>query len=67
MKTIMEIRKEYESGKFLMFSSLERIKIMHNLMIEIISIKAKTEGVTEHEIYRRYLNNNPGHYQKVSG
>ena len=67
MKTAMEIRKEYELGKFLRFSPLERMKVMHDLLIEIISIKAKTEGVTEYEIYRRYLKNNPGHYQKVSG
>ncbi len=27
---------------------------------------ARQKGVTEYEIYKRYLRNNPRHYQKVS-
>ncbi|MCC7203150.1 MAG: hypothetical protein IT393_10895 [Nitrospirae bacterium] len=63
----MDKRKEYGQRKFLKFSPLERMEIMHQLLMEIIAIKAKAEGITEHEIYRRYLKNNPRHYQKFSG
>ncbi len=66
MKSIIDIRKEYEREEFLKLSPLERINTMHALMSEIIDIKAKAEGVTEYEIYKRYLRNNPRHYQKVS-
>ena len=67
MKSLMDIRKEYEQSEFLKFSPLERMKIMHQLLVEIIATAAKSEGVTEYEIYKRYLKNNPRHYQKVSG
>ncbi|MBM4135260.1 MAG: hypothetical protein FJ241_00310 [Nitrospira sp.] len=67
MKTVMDVRKEYEQERFLKFSPLERMKTMHAVISEIISIKAKSEGVSEYEIYRRYLKNNPRHYQKISG
>jgi hypothetical protein len=63
----MDIRKEYKQKKFLELSPLERLKRMHAIMSEIIAIKAKAEGVTEYEIYRRYLKNNPRHYQGISG
>lgn len=63
----MDIRKEYEQSEFLKFSPLERMKIMHQLLAEIIAIKAKAEGVAEYEIYRRYLKNNPRHYHKDAG
>lgn len=39
---------------------------MHNIVSEIISLKAKAEGVSEYEIYKRYLGYNPGHYQHTS-
>ncbi len=65
MKSIIDIRKEYEREEFLKLSPLERIKTMHALMSEIIAIKAKAEGVTEYEIYKRYLRNNPRYYQKI--
>jgi len=39
---------------------------MHAILCEIIAIRARAEGVTEHEIYRRYLRDNPRHYQKIS-
>ena len=67
MKSITDVRKEHELTEFLKLSPLDRIKIMSAVMSEIITIKAKAEGVSEHEIYRRYLKNNPGHYQKLSG
>jgi len=66
MKSIMDIRKEYQQKKFLELSPLERIKRMHAVITEIIAIKAKAEGITEYEIYRRYLKNNPRHYQGIS-
>ena len=55
MKSIMDIRKEYEQKKFLELSPLARIKKMHAVISEIIAIKAKAEGVAEYEVYRRYL------------
>jgi hypothetical protein len=33
---------------------------MHQVITEIIAIKAKAEGVIEYEVFRRYLKNNPG-------
>lgn len=46
MKSIIEIRKEYEREEFLKLSPLERIKTMHTLMSELFAIMAKAEGVT---------------------
>ncbi len=66
MKSIMNKRKEEEQEAFLRLSPLERIRTMHNLFLEIISMKAKGEGVSEYEIYRRYLKNNPRHHQHTS-
>ncbi len=64
MKSIIDAHKEHELTKFLKLSPLDRMKIMYSIMSEIITIKAKAEGVSENEIYRRYLKNNPRHYQK---
>lgn len=66
MKSVTETHKEDELAKFLRFSPFDRMKIMYSIMSEIIAIKAKSEGLTEYEIYRRYLKNNPRHYQKLS-
>lgn len=41
--------------EFLSLSPLQRIKRMNAVFNEIIALKAKTKGVTEYEIYRRYL------------
>lgn len=57
MKTIMDMRKEEERKSFLKLSPLERITTMHNRFLEILAIKAKAEGVSEYEIYKRYLRN----------
>ncbi len=57
MKSIMTKRKEEEQEAFLGLSPLERIRTMHNLLLQIISLKARSEGVSEYEIYRRYLKN----------
>ena len=64
MKSITDARKEHDLTEFLKLSPLDRMKIMNAIMSEIITIKAKAEGVSEYEIYRRYLKNNPRHYQK---
>ena len=64
MKSIIDAHKEYELTEFLKLSPLDRMKLMYSIMSEIIAIKAKSEGVSEYEIYRRYLKNNPRHYQK---
>ena len=66
MKTIQVLRKEYEQKEFLKLSPIDRMRVMHQVISEIIAIKAKAEGVTEDEVYRRYIKNNPRHYQKVS-
>ena len=63
----MDLRKEYEQDQFLKLSPLERIRTMHAILCEIIAIRAKAEGVTEYEIYKRYLRDNPRHYQEISG
>lgn len=66
MGSIMNNRKKEELESFLRLTPLERISTMHNLFLEIISMKAKGEGVSEYEIYRRYLKNNSRYYQKDS-
>lgn len=65
MKSVMDIRKAEERERFLKLSSLERIETMHNIVSEIISLIAEAEGVSEYEIYKRYLKNNPRHYQRT--
>ena len=64
MKSIIDAHKEYELTEFLKLSPLDRMKLMYSIMSEIIAIKTKAEGVSEYEIYRKYLKNNPRHYQK---
>jgi hypothetical protein len=66
MKTIQVLRKEYEQKEFLKLSPIDRVRVMHQVISEIIAMKAKAEGVTEDEVYRRYIKNNPRHYQKIS-
>jgi len=66
MKTIQVLRKEYEQKEFLKLSPIDRMRVMHQVISEIIAMKAKAEGVTEDEVYRRYIKNNPRHYQKIS-
>ena len=58
MKSITDAHKEHELTEFLKLSPLDRMKLMYSIMSEIIAIKAKSEGVSEYEIYRRYLKNN---------
>ena len=66
MKSNLTHINDHENKTFFELSPLERIRAMHAVMSEIIALKAKGEGVAEYEIYRRYLKNNPRHYQKLS-
>jgi len=63
----MDERKDRERKEFLQLSPLKRIEVMHNILSEIISLKARAEGVPEREIYKRYLKDNPRHYQRLAG
>ena len=65
MKSIIDTRKEHDLTEFLKLLPLDRMKIMYSIISEIITIKAKAEGVSEYEIYRRYLKNNPRHYHEI--
>jgi hypothetical protein len=60
----MDIRKEEERKAFLKLTPLERLRTMHNRFLEILAIKARAEKVSEYEIYRRYLKDNPRHYER---
>ncbi len=66
MKSIMDIVKEEEQAEFLKLSPLERMETMHDFFLQIVAIKARSEGVSEHEIYTRYLRDNPRHYERSS-
>jgi len=62
----MDIAKEEKRREFLKLSPLERMETMHNFFLQIVALKAKGEKVTEHEIYTRYLRDNPRHYEHTS-
>lgn len=64
MPSIMEKRKAMERERFLRLSPLERMEAMHRVVSEILSLRAGAEGVSEYEIYQRYLRDNPRHYQR---
>ncbi|RPJ64367.1 MAG: hypothetical protein EHM23_00620 [Acidobacteria bacterium] len=67
MRSVPDARKEYEQRKFLKLTPLDRMKLMHGIMSEIIGLRARAESVSEHEVYTRYLRDNPRHYQKLPG
>lgn len=46
---------------------MERTEAMHRVIAEIIALRAQAEGVSEREIYQRYLRDNPRHYQRLTG
>jgi hypothetical protein len=64
MKSVLDIRKEKQREEFLGLLPLERAETMHRVLLEVIRLRAKAEGVTEYEIYRRYIKDNPRHYQR---
>lgn len=52
---IMGQKREETKKEFLALKPLERIQRMNTVINDIISFKAKTAGVREYEVYRRYL------------
>lgn len=64
MKSIMEIRKDEERKDFLKLSPIERLRTMHDRFLQFVALKARGEKVSEYEIYRRYLKDNPRHYER---
>jgi hypothetical protein len=67
MRSVPNARKEHEKQEFLKLAPLDRMRLMHAIMSEIIALRARAESVSEYEIYRRYLEDNPRHYQKLPG
>jgi hypothetical protein len=55
MIPIMQMKREEMKKEFLALTPLERMRQMNAIFNEIISLKAKTKGVREYEIYRRYI------------
>lgn len=66
MRSTIGLRLEAQA-RFLRLSSLERAEAMHRVIAEIIALRAQAEGVSEREIYQRYLRDNPRHYQRLAG
>jgi hypothetical protein len=64
MKSIMEIRKDEERKDFLKLSPIERLRTMHDRFLQFVALKARGEKVSEYEIYRRYLKDNPRRYER---
>lgn len=55
MKNIMQRKREEMKKEFLSLTPLERIERMSAVFNDIISLKAKTAGVKEYEVYKKYL------------
>lgn len=55
MGDIMERRKAEGRRQFLSLSPLERLQTMEEVFNDILKIKSRAEGVSEYEIYKRYL------------
>lgn len=53
-KTIIQLEEE-ERKAFLKLDPVDRILTMERRLHELLSIKASEEGVSEGEIYNRYL------------
>ena len=60
----MDVAKEEEQIEFLKLSPLERMETMHDFFLQIIASKARAEGISEYEVYLRYLKDNPRHYER---
>lgn len=54
-ETVNELLTKEKRLDFLKLDPVERILRMESLLYEIIALKAEEEGVTEGEIYQRYL------------
>lgn len=55
---IMQQKRKEMKKEFLALTPLERIRQMNALFNDLISLKAKTKGLKEYEIYRRYIKAN---------
>ena len=66
MRSTADLRAEARD-RFLLLSPIERAETMHRVIAEIIALRAQAEGVSEREIYQRYLRDNPRHYQRLTG
>lgn len=51
----MHKKREEMRREFLQLTPLQRICKMNTLFNDMIALKAKTRGVREYEIYRRYV------------
>lgn len=65
-KSVLDTAKEEERKEFLKRSPLDRMETMHDILLQIIAIKARGEGDSEYEIYTRYLKDNPRHYERAA-
>ena len=54
---IMEQKRKVMKKEFMALTPLERIKTMNTVFNHVISLKAKTKGIQEYEVYRRYIKN----------
>lgn len=52
---IMEQKRKEMKKEFLALTPFERIKTMNAIFNDIILLKAKTKGIKEYEVYRRYI------------
>ncbi|MCP4218469.1 MAG: hypothetical protein GY765_27795 [bacterium] len=52
---IMEDKRIEMQMEFRKLTPLQRIRKMNAIFNDMIALKAKTEGVSEYEIYRRYI------------
>jgi len=52
---IMELKRREREKEFLALTPLQRIRVMNAIFNDVISLKAKTGGLKEYEVYRRYI------------
>lgn len=55
---IMAQKRQEMAAEFLSLTPMERIRRADALFRQLIALKAKTSGLPEYEIYRRYLKPN---------
>jgi len=51
----MEAKAKRMKAEFQSLSPLARVVLMNKIFNDMIALKAKTRGVKEYEVYRRYL------------
>jgi len=52
---IIQQLKDEERAAFLKLDPVDRILTMERVLYDVLSLKAQEEGVTDGEIYKRYL------------